>query len=181
MTTFSACSVSSGGRSSDSLPARDQSPLSCSAATELQLQRRQLILGLVALPALAASGAVAADQSALAVVDQASVVKTWDAAEFTFQLDGEELPGILVKLTDERWYASSLICPHAKYTARYFNDVNVARDTFDVDVKNPVLGCPCHFSVFAAADGGKVIHGPAPNPPLQLAALLREGKVIVGR
>jgi len=63
------------------LPARDQYLISCSAATELQLPRRQLILGLVALPALAASAAVAADQSALAVVDQASVVKTWDAAE----------------------------------------------------------------------------------------------------
>ena len=100
------------------------------------MQRRQLILS-VALPALAASAAVAADQSALAVVDQASVVKTWDAAEFTFQLDGEELPGILIKLVGERWYVSSLICPHAKCTARYFNDVNVARDTFDVDVKIP--------------------------------------------
>jgi Rieske Fe-S protein len=163
------------------LPARDQSPILCSAATELQLQRRQLILGLVALPVLAASAAAAADKSALAVVDQASVVKTWDAAEFTFQLDGEELPGILIKLGDERWYASSLICPHAKCTARYFNDVNVARDTFDVDVKNPVLGCPCHFSVFDVADGGKVIHGPAPNPPLQLAAVARDGKVIVSR
>ncbi|HTC02163.1 MAG TPA: hypothetical protein VK749_02080, partial [Xanthobacteraceae bacterium] len=87
------------------------------------MPRRQLILGLVALPALAASAAVAADQSALAVVDQASVVKIWDAAEFTFQLDGEALPGILIKLAGERWYASSLICPHAKCTARYFNDV----------------------------------------------------------
>ena len=117
----------------------------------------------------------------MAVVDQASVAKTWDAAEFTFQLDGEELPGILIKLADGRWYASSLICPHAKCTARYFSDVNVARDTFDVDVKNPVLGCPCHFSVFDVADGGKVIHGPAPNPPLQLAAAARDGKVIVSR
>jgi hypothetical protein len=63
------------------LPARDQSPISCSAATELQLQRRQLILGLVALPVLAASAAAAADKSALAVVDQASVVKTWDASQ----------------------------------------------------------------------------------------------------
>jgi len=162
------------------LPARDQCPISCSAATELQLPRRQLILGLVALPALAASAA-AADQAALAVVDLTSVAKTWDAAEFTFQLDGEALPGILIKLADERWYASSLICPHAKCTARYFNDVNVARDTFDVDVNNPVLGCPCHFSVFDVADGGKVIHGPAPNPPLQLAAAARDGKVIVSR
>jgi Rieske Fe-S protein len=145
------------------------------------LQRRQLILGLVALPALTGPGVAAADESVLAVVDQASVAKTWDAAEFTFKLDGEELPGIVIKLADERWYASSLICPHAKCTARYFSDVNVARDTFDVDVNNPVLGCPCHFSVFDVAQGGKVIHGPAPNPPLQLAAIARDGKVVVSR
>jgi Rieske Fe-S protein len=163
------------------MPARDQCPISRSAATELQLQRRQLLLGFVALPALATSAAVAADQSALAVVDQERVIKTWDAAEFTFQFDGEELPGILIKLASERWYASSLICPHAKCTARYFKDVDVARDTFDVDVKNPVLGCPCHFSVFDVADGGKVIHGPAPNPPLQLAAVALDGKVIFSR
>jgi Rieske Fe-S protein len=161
------------------LPTRDQSPISCLAATEIRLQRRQLILGLVALPALA--GTAAADESALAVVDQAAVAKTWDAAEFTFKLDGEELPGIVIKLADGRWYASSLICPHAKCTARYFSDVNVARDTFDVDVINPVLGCPCHFSVFDVAQGGKVIHGPAPNPPLQLAATARDGKVVVSR
>jgi Rieske Fe-S protein len=163
------------------LPAHDRCPISCPAATEIQLQRRHLILGLVALPTLAASAALAEDQSALAVVDQASVVKTWDAAEFTFRLDGEEMPGILIKLADSRWYASSLICPHAKCTARYFKDVDVARDTFDVDAKNPVLGCPCHFSVFDVADGGKVIHGPAPSPPLQLAAVARDGIVVVSR
>jgi Rieske Fe-S protein len=136
---------------------------------------------LVALPTLTSPGVAAADESVLVVVDQASVAKTWDAAEFNFKLDGEELPGIVIKLADERWYASSLICPHAKCTARYFSDVNVARDTFDVDVSNPVLGCPCHFSVFDVAQGGKVIHGPAPNPPLQLAAIVRDGKVVVSR
>jgi Rieske Fe-S protein len=145
------------------------------------MERRQVILGLVALPALAVPGVAAANESALAVVDQATVAKAWDAAEFTFELDVEQLPGIVIKLPGERWYTSSLICPHAKCTVRYFSDINVAQDTFDVDVKNPVLGCPCHFSVFDVANGGRVIHGPAPNPPLQLVAIARDGKVFVNR
>jgi Rieske Fe-S protein len=64
---------------------------------------------------------------------------------------------------------------------RYFTDVNVARDTFDVAAKNPVLGCPCHFSVFDVANGGKVLSGPATDAPLQLTVETRDGKVFIGR
>jgi nitrite reductase/ring-hydroxylating ferredoxin subunit len=146
-----------------------------------RLQRRQLILGLAALPALASASRAAAEQAALAILDQAAFAKPWAAVEFTFELDGARVPGIVIKLPDERWYASSLICPHAQCVARYFPDAEVARDTFDVDAKNPVLGCPCHFSVFDVANGGKVIAGPAPSPPLQLTVALRDGKVSIGR
>jgi arsenite oxidase small subunit len=120
-----------------------------------------------------------AEDSVVAVVDQAALAKAWAAVEFTFDLDGVRVPGIVIRLPDDRWYASSLICPHAKCTARYFSDVGVASDTFDVAAKNPVLGCPCHFSVFDVADGGKVIHGPAPNPPLQLKVAVRDGKAFI--
>ena len=99
--------------------------------------------------------------------------------EFAFDTEGERVPGIVIKLPDERWYASSLICPHAKCVVRYFTDVGVARDTFDVAVKNPVLGCPCHFSVFDIANGGKVLTGPATEAPLQFAVEARGGKVFV--
>ena len=140
------------------------------------------MLGAVALPVLAAAGqATAADARPLAVIDQKELAAPWAAAEFSFELEGERVPAIVVKLPGERWYASSLICPHAKCVARYFRDVTVAQDTFDVAAKNPVLGCPCHFSVFDVADGGKVISGPAPNPPQQLIVEVRGGKVLVSR
>jgi arsenite oxidase small subunit len=144
--------------------------------------RRRVLLGVVSWPVLAAAGrAVAADGPPLAVIDQKALAEPWTTAEFSFELEGELVPGIIVKLPGERWYASSLICPHAKCVAKYFRDVTVAQDTFDVVVKNPVLGCPCHFSVFDVANGGKVISGPAPNPPQQFTVEVRDGKLFVSR
>jgi arsenite oxidase small subunit len=141
-----------------------------------------MLLGVVSLPVLAAAGhAPAADGQPLAVIDQKALAEPWAAAEFSFELEGESAPGIVIKLPGARWYASSLICPHAKCVARYFRDVTVVQDTFDVAAKNPVLGCPCHFSVFDVADGGKVIAGPAPNPPQQLTVEVRDGKIFVGK
>ena len=152
------------------------------AALKNQVQRRQLIQGLVSLPALAAGQrALAADASKVAVADESALAAPWAAVEFTFELEGESVPGIVIRLPDQRWYASSLICPHAKCVVRYFSDVSVANDTFDVNVKNPVLGCPCHFSVFDVANGGKVLSGPAPGAPLQLSVEARDGKVFIDR
>jgi arsenite oxidase small subunit len=139
-------------------------------------------LGLVSLPMLAAvPRAPAAEEATLAVIDQATLAEPWAAVEFTFELEGERVPGIVIKLPGQRWYASSRICSHAKCIARYFSDVTVARDTFDVAAENPVLGCPCHFSVFDVANGGKVISGPAPSAPLQLSVEARDGKILVSR
>jgi arsenite oxidase small subunit len=141
-----------------------------------------MILGLAAWPALAGMRrTAAAEESTLTVIDQSALNQPWSAVEFSVDLDGQQQPGIVIRLPGDRWYASSLICPHAKCTVRYFSDVDAARDTFDVDTKTPVLGCPCHFSVFDVADGGKVIHGPAPSPPLQLHVAVRDGKVFISR
>jgi arsenite oxidase small subunit len=141
-----------------------------------------VLLGVVSLPVLAAAGrAMAADDRSLAVIDQKALAEPWAAAEFSFELEGERVPGIVVRLPGERWYASSLICPHAKCVAKYFRDVTVAQDTFDIAAKNPVLGCPCHFSVFDVANGGKVISGPAPSPPRQLTVEVRDRKVLVSK
>ncbi len=143
--------------------------------------RRRLLLGVASLPLLAAGPVTAANASPLAVIDEKALAEPWTAAEFSFESEGERIPGIVVRLPGARWYASSLICPHAKCVAKYFRDVTVAQDTFDVAAKNPVLGCPCHFSVFDIADGGKVISGPAPNPPQQFTVEVRDGKVLVGK
>jgi arsenite oxidase small subunit len=62
----------------------------------------------------------------------------------------------------------------------YVKDLEIARNTFDVDVSTPVLGCPCHFSVFDLLRHGQVIAGPAPSPPLQLVVEVRDNNVFVG-
>jgi Rieske Fe-S protein len=144
------------------------------------LERRQVLFNLLSAATFAAvPRARAAEGSELPVAAQRDLAEPWTAVEFAFDTEGERVPGIVIKLPDERWYASSLICPHAKCVVRYFTDVGVARDTFDVAVKNPVLGCPCHFSVFDIANGGKVLTGPATESPLQLAVDVADGKVFV--
>jgi hypothetical protein len=58
--------------------------------TQIQLERRQLILGLVLLPTLAAAPrAAAAEEFKLAVADQRTLAEPWAAVEFTFELEGE--------------------------------------------------------------------------------------------
>jgi len=170
MTNGSQCSGSSSAPNDDGGPA--------STGPE----RRRLILGLAALPVAAAfPGAARGAEPVLAVVDQAKLAAPWSSAEFTFELDGDRVPGIVVRLPDGRWYASSLICSHMKCVVRYFSDVAMARDTFDVAAENPVLGCPCHFSVYDVANRGKVIGGPAPSPLMQLAVEARDGKLLITR
>jgi Rieske Fe-S protein len=172
MTNGSRCSGSPSAPSADGRRAP-----SCAAPG-----RRALIMGLAALPMAAAVPRAARGAGpVLAVVDQARLAAPWSSAEFSFDLDGDRLPGIVIRLPDGRWYASSLICSHMKCVVRYFADVAMARDTFDVAVNNPVLGCPCHFSVYDVANGGKVIGGPAPGPLLQLAVEARDGKLYITR
>ena len=172
MTNGSRCSGSPSAPSADGRRAP-----SCAAP-----ERRALIMGLAALPMAAAVPRAARGAGpVLAVVDQAKLAAPWSSAEFTFELDGERVPGIVIRLPEARWYASSLICSHMKCVVRYFSDVAMARDTFDVEVANPVLGCPCHFSVYDIANRGKVVAGPAPSALMQLAVEARDGKLYITR
>ena len=58
----------------------------------------------IALPVLVAAGrATAADEPPLAVIDQKALAEPWTVAEFGFELEGERVPGIVVKLPGERW------------------------------------------------------------------------------
>jgi Rieske Fe-S protein len=58
-------------------------------------------------------------------------------------------------------------------------DLAMARDSFSVKTSTPILGCPCHFSVFDIAQGGKVISGPAPKPPLQLTVRVADANAFI--
>jgi arsenite oxidase small subunit len=116
------------------------------------------------------------------VAHLSDLAQPWSAVKFTLpDADGSPMPCIIVRLPGDKWYASSLICPHNKCTVMYVTDVNMARDSFNVETNTPVLACPCHFSVFDPAQNGRVIGGPAPNPPFQLSVEVRGNDVFVGR
>jgi Rieske Fe-S protein len=136
-----------------------------------------VLAGLAALPLLACVRAAGA--AALATVRIERLSDPWSAAEFEFEAAGDLQPGILVRLPQDRWYASSMLCPHATCKTMFVPDLAMARDTFSVKTSNPVLGCPCHFSVFDIAQGGKVIAGPAPKPPLQLTVRVADGTAFI--
>ena len=144
--------------------------------------RRRLVLGLLSLPLLAVGSSDAQAAPDKPVARLAELTEPWSAAKFTLpDVDGDQLPCIVIRLPGGGWYASSLICPHNKCDLLYVRDPSNARNSFDVDVSTPVLACPCHFSVFDLPEHGRVIKGPAPSPPLQLKVEVRDDNVFVSR
>ncbi len=143
--------------------------------------RRQLVLGLLSLPIAAAHGSPAwADTDPVAKLSD--LAQVWSSVKFTLRDDdGSDMPCIVVRLPGDGWYASSLICPHNKCTVMYVTDLDMVRDSFNAETKTPVLACPCHFSVFDVSQGGRVISGPAPRPPLQLHVAVHGSDVFVSR
>ena len=144
--------------------------------------RRRIVLGLVGIPLAIARASAARAAPDQVVAHLSDLAQPWSAVKFTLpDGDGSDMPCIIVRLPGDKWYASSLICPHNKCTVMYVPDVNMARDSFNVETSTPVLACPCHFSVFDPAQSGQVIGGPAPNPPLQLRVEVRGNDVFVSR
>ena len=141
------------------------------------MSRRQVLAGLAALPLLACVRA--ARGAALATVRIDALREPWSAVEFEFEVAGDRQPGILVRLPEDRWYASSLLCSHNNCQLMFVPDLAMARDSFSVKTSTPILGCPCHFSVFDITQGGKVVAGPAPKPPLQLAVRVEDGTAFI--
>jgi ubiquinol-cytochrome c reductase iron-sulfur subunit len=74
-----------------------------------------------------------------------------------------ELPPPAMMGAPEGILAFSRICPHAGCAVTLFN-----APLFPENAPAPALVCPCHYSTFEIARGGKVIFGPAPRPLPQL-------------
>jgi thiosulfate dehydrogenase [quinone] large subunit len=69
----------------------------------------------------------------------------------TFNVAGNNDPGVLVHLPDGNFVAYDAVCTHAGCTVAYNN-------------KSKHLECPCHGSVFDPAKTGNVLAGPAKQP-----------------
>lgn len=72
-------------------------------------------------------------------------------------------PAVLVHLDDGDFVAYSAVCTHQGCTVGY---------------KDAQLVCPCHGSVFDAADGGKVVTGPAQTPLPEIPVKVEGGEVV---
>lgn len=77
--------------------------------------------------------------------------------------DEMELPEDRAHSAPEGYVAYSKICTHAGCAVSLFR-----YPTFPERQPGPALVCPCHYSTFNPADGGKVIFGPAGRPLPQL-------------
>jgi quinol---cytochrome c reductase iron-sulfur subunit len=79
------------------------------------------------------------------------------------ETDELELPEDRAHSAPHGYVAYSKICTHAGCAVSLFR-----YPTFDERQPGPALVCPCHYSTFNPADGGKVLFGPAGRPLPQL-------------
>ena len=139
------------------------------------MDRRQLLKILFSLPW--ASLFRSLGHAVEFTIDISSLDKPWSSLEFRFPAKGtnEEtvhVPGIAIRLPAEdkeqgSLFVASRICPHQACELLYFTDPNQVQEIFRIKIKNPVLACPCHLSVFDLSQDGKVLNGPAPRPPFR--------------
>ncbi len=102
----------------------------------------------------------------------------YDTAEFSYS----GTPCIAVRLPretpyaltvqDAHYMAFSRVCTHLGCTVNPLRDPDVAALTFNYRPDHPVLGCPCHFSVFDPLKEGESVFGKAlyPLPRVRLTA-----------
>ena len=112
------------------------------------------------------------------VADLAALPGAYDTAEFSYA----GTPCIAIRLPREvpyalpaggtHYMAFSRVCTHLGCTVNPLRDPDVAALTFNYRPDHPVLGCPCHFSVFDPLKEGESVFGKAlyPLPRVRLEA-----------
>ena len=79
----------------------------------------------------------------------------------TFKDGGKD--AVLIHLDDGDFVAYSAVCTHAGCTVAY---------------QNAQLACPCHGSIFDAANGGEVVSGPAQTPLPKIPVEVQNGEIV---
>lgn len=97
----------------------------------------------------ASSGAIASESE----VASGSAKKFKDAGK----------DAVLVRLDSGDFVAYSAVCTHQQCTVAY---------------KSGQLTCPCHGSIFDAANGGAVVNGPADQPLPEIPVKVEGGNVV---
>jgi Rieske Fe-S protein len=70
---------------------------------------------------------------------------------------------VLVHLDGGEFVAYSAVCTHAGCTVAY---------------KDGQLACPCHGSIFDAANGAEVVSGPAQTPLPEIPIRMQDGQIL---
>ena len=83
------------------------------------------------------------------------------------RLDAQSLPSSMDKYAADGLVAYSAVCTHTGCTVEGWNAATLE------------LTCPCHGSKYAAANGAKVLLGPAPKPLAMLPLKIDSGAIIV--
>lgn len=109
--------------------------------------------------------------------------ETWSAVAFTYA----GVPALLIRLPAavpggldalERHYAAfSRICTHQGCTVSLNTNLEAVAVAFNYRSDEPVLTCPCHFSVFDPLEAGEAVSGPAIRPLRRVALELRQGAI----
>ncbi len=88
-------------------------------------------------------------------------------ALLVLRLDPETLPSAMDKYAVDGLVAYSAVCTHTGCTVEGW------------DASTQELTCPCHGSKYAAANGAKVLLGPAPKPLAMLPLNIDDGQLVV--
>ena len=109
--------------------------------------------------------------------------EVWSATNFSFA----ELPAVAIRLPapvagglslGERHLAAySRVCTHQGCTVSLNTNLEAVAVAFNYRSREPVLTCPCHFSVFDPARSGAAVSGPAVEPLRRVGLELRGNAV----
>ncbi len=105
-----------------------------------------------------ASGEAAAGTGGSAIAQESDVAP---GSAVKFKDRGKD--AVLVHLDGGEFVAYSAVCTHAGCTVAY---------------KDGQLACPCHGSLFDAANGAEVISGPAQTPLPEIPIDVRDGQIV---
>ncbi|GGJ34217.1 Rieske 2Fe-2S domain-containing protein [Deinococcus roseus] len=111
------------------------------------------------------------------VAETTQLKKDFDSLDFTYA----GVPCVLLRLPNPtqssvtldglHYAAFSRVCTHLGCSVQPLRDPEAAALTFNYRISHPMLGCPCHYSIFDPLQEGQSVFGKAlyPLPRLKLS------------